>query len=82
MTTGGRRRVVAAFVGASAICLAARAADTGLADCHVAGIANGVLCGSIERPLDPEHPGHATITVKYVVVPAMARRKIADPVFM
>jgi pimeloyl-ACP methyl ester carboxylesterase len=82
MTTGGRRRVVVAFVGASAICLAARAADTGLADCHVAGIANGVLCGSIERPLDPEHPGHATITVKYVVVPAMARRKIADPVFM
>jgi pimeloyl-ACP methyl ester carboxylesterase len=82
MTTRGRRRVVAAFVAASAACLAAQADAADLADCFVAGIANGVLCGSIERPLDPEHPTHGSITVKYVVVPAMARRKIADPVFM
>jgi pimeloyl-ACP methyl ester carboxylesterase len=60
----------------------ARAADAVLADCRVAGIVNGVLCGSVERPLDPQHAGHTTITIRYVVVPAMARRKIADPVFM
>src|ERR1700712_2996007 len=61
------------------------AADEGraaLVDCHVAGIRNGVLCGSLARPLDPAHPEQAKITVRYVVVPAMARRKFADPVFL
>ena len=27
-----------------------------LAECHVAGIRNGVLCGTLQRPLDPAHP--------------------------
>ena len=53
-----------------------------LADCHVAGIRNGVLCGSIQRPLDPSRPAGTSIAIHVVVVPAMARRKIADPVFM
>jgi pimeloyl-ACP methyl ester carboxylesterase len=53
-----------------------------LAECHVAGIRNGVLCGAVERPLDPAHPERAQIAVRYVVVPAMARRKFADPVFL
>src|SRR5664280_1562145 len=53
-----------------------------LSDCHVAGIRNGVQCGSIQRPLDPEHPERTTIAIHFVVVPAMARRKLADPVFM
>jgi pimeloyl-ACP methyl ester carboxylesterase len=79
-----RRRglLLLALIGAFAAPLATRAADLPMSDCHVAGIANGVLCGSIERPLDPEHAAHATITIRYVVVPAMARRKIADPIFM
>jgi pimeloyl-ACP methyl ester carboxylesterase len=55
---------------------------TPLVDCHVAGIRNGVLCGSLQRPLDPEHVGRGQLTIHYVVVPAMARRKLADPVFM
>jgi len=58
------------------------AASVPLADCHVAGIRNGVLCGTLLRPLDPDHPGRATISIRYVVVPAMARRKFADPVFL
>ena len=53
-----------------------------LTDCHVAGIRNGVLCGTLQRPLDPAHPEGARITIRYVVVPAMARRKFADPVFL
>ena len=53
-----------------------------LADCHVAGIRNGVLCGCCQRPLDPAQPEGTQITVRYVVVPAMARRKLADPVFL
>ena len=53
-----------------------------LVDCHVVGIRNGVLCGGVLRPLDPDHAERGQITIRYVVVPAMARRKLADPVFM
>lgn len=60
----------------------AAAASTALADCHVAGIRNSVLCGTLQRPLDPTHPERARIAIRYVVVPAMARRKFADPIFL
>jgi len=73
--------VVALSLGAGAVA-ASRDSAGALADCHVAGIRNGVLCGSLARPLDPAHPEQAQITVRYVVVPAMARRKFADPVFL
>jgi pimeloyl-ACP methyl ester carboxylesterase len=53
-----------------------------LADCHVAGIRQGVLCGTLQRPLDPAAPAGAQIAIRYVVVAAMARRKFADPVFL
>jgi pimeloyl-ACP methyl ester carboxylesterase len=82
MTARDRRFVCAALAAACVAWPAAGVAQTALADCHVAGIRNGVLCGRVQRPLDPEHPGGGTITIEYVVVPAMARRKIADPVFM
>jgi pimeloyl-ACP methyl ester carboxylesterase len=58
------------------------AASAQLADCHVPGIRNGVLCGTLQRPLDPAHPERAQIAIRYVVVPAMARRKFPDPVFL
>ena len=61
---------------------AAPAASSPLGDCHVAGIRNGVLCGSLLRPLDPARPQGASIPIRYVVVPAMARRKFPDPVFL
>ena len=64
------------------VAAAVHAADAPATDCHVAGIRNGVLCGSVQRPLDPARPDGAKITVRYVVVPAMARRKLADPVFL
>ena len=61
---------------------AAEAHAAELAECHVEGLRNSVLCGSIRRPLDPRQPARTTIVVRYVVVPAMARRKLADPVFL
>ncbi|MEO6363030.1 MAG: alpha/beta hydrolase, partial [Caldimonas sp.] len=67
---------------ASAAAALVRSVDVPAADCHVAGIRNGVLCGSVQRPLDPADPGGAKITIRYVVVPAMARRKMPDPVFL
>jgi len=61
---------------------AAPMSSAALADCHVAGIRNGVLCGTLQRPLDPARPQGMTIAIRYVVVPAMARRKFPDPVFL
>ena len=67
---------------ASAASSATPIASSALADCHVAGIRNGVLCGTLLRPLDPARPHGTTIPIRYVVVPAMARRKFPDPVFL
>ncbi len=55
---------------------------TPLRACHVPGIRNSVLCGSLQRPLDPAQPDGTKIELRYVVVPAMARRKLADPVYL
>lgn len=54
----------------------------GLAPCRVEGIRNPVLCGQVRRPLDPTVPDGTQIDVHFVVVPALARRKHADPVFL
>ena len=53
-----------------------------LTECRVAGIRNSVMCGVVQRALDPARPGGTQIDVHYVVVPAMARRKLPDPVFL
>ncbi len=72
----------ACAAGLSAHAAAPSLADGALSDCYVAGLRNGVRCGSVQRPLDPTDAGRGTIAVHYVVVPAMARRKLADPVFL
>lgn len=53
-----------------------------LSDCRVAGLRNSVKCGVVTRALDPARPDGPSIDVHYVVVPAMARRKLPDPVFL
>jgi len=50
--------------------------------CRVDGLAHEVLCGSVARALDPARPDGPQIEVHYVVVPALARRKLPDPVFL
>lgn len=50
--------------------------------CHIAGLRTEVLCGSVSRPLDAARPDGLKIDVKYVVVPALARNKLPDPVFL
>ena len=74
--------VAAGFCAGASFAASTTAADAPAADCHVAGIRHGVLCGSVQRQLDPDDPGRGRIAVHYVVVPAMARRKLADPVFL
>ena len=50
-----------AAVGAAALPRRSAGASSALSDCHVAGIRNGVLCGSVQRPLDPARPQGAQI---------------------
>ena len=60
-----------------------RADDTSaLEPCRVSGLKNEVRCGIVQRALDPGQPQGQQIDVHYVVVPALARRKLADPVFV
>lgn len=49
--------------------------------CRVPGFHNEVQCGVVQRALDPSQPAGTQIAVHYVVVPALARRKLPDPVF-
>jgi len=53
-----------------------------LADCRIAGLSNRVKCGVVQRPLDPAQPEGPLIDVHFAVVPAIARRKLPDPVFL
>lgn len=50
--------------------------------CRVDGLAHEVLCGSVARALDPARADGPQIEVHYVIVPALARRKLPDPVFL
>jgi pimeloyl-ACP methyl ester carboxylesterase len=53
-----------------------------LKDCRVAGLRNSVQCGVLQRALDPARPDGPKIDIHFVVAPAMARRKLPDPVFL
>lgn len=66
----------------SAASSARATSSAGLTDCRLAGIRNSVKCGQVRRALDPAHPGGPQIKVHYLVVPALARQKLADPVFL
>jgi pimeloyl-ACP methyl ester carboxylesterase len=65
------------------VMLPAAAADArpGLAPCRLRGVEHDVLCGQVDRPLDPAAPGGARIAVHYAVLPAVARNRRPDPVF-
>ena len=82
------RRRLRALARAALLFVALGACNAGaveralLQPCRVTGIRNQVLCGSVQRALDPSLPSGTRIDVHYVVVPAMARRKRPDPVFL
>ena len=76
------RRAVAAALAMALGLAAGTASAQGLGDCRIAGLRNSVKCGMVQRALDPARPDGPKIEVHYVVVPAMARRKSPDPVFL
>jgi pimeloyl-ACP methyl ester carboxylesterase len=59
----------------------ASAAAEPLQTCRLAGLSHPARCGVLKRPLDPARPNGVQIDVHYAVVPALARRKLPDPVF-
>lgn len=77
-----RRWLAGAWLAAIAAGASAQAHADPLAECRVAGIRNSVQCGVVHRALDPARPDGPQIDVHYVVAPAMARRKLPDPVFV
>ena len=80
------RRALARLAASAALVLfgglVGGAQAQGLSECRVAGIRNSVLCGVVQRALDPARPDGPKIDIHYVVAPAMARRKLPDPVFV
>ena len=71
------------MAGAALCALAGQAAHAQpLTECRVAGLRHSVQCGVLQRALDPARPDGPKIDIHYVVAPAMARRKLPDPVFL
>ena len=89
--TTPRGPVLAASAGFMVACAAAglalpaaaapASAPAALQACRLPGVAPPVLCGQLRRPLDPGQPQGTQIDLHYAVLPALARRKAADPVF-
>ena len=49
--------------------------------CRLVGLDHDAQCGVLKRPLDPARPGGTQIDLHVVVVPALARQKLPDPIF-
>lgn len=76
-------RLTGRLGAALALCALAVAAQAGpLQPCRVDGLAHELLCGSLTRLLDPARADGPHFELHYVVVPALARRKLPDPVFL
>lgn len=79
-----RRRTGTGAAAAAAIVLLGGAADAGAAlalkPCRLDGFPTELQCGRLERPLNPAEPAGKTISLRVVVVPALARNKLPDPV--
>jgi pimeloyl-ACP methyl ester carboxylesterase len=51
-------------------------------ECRIAGLRHGAQCGVLQRALDPERPEGPRFDLHFAVLPALARRKLPDPVFV
>ena len=60
----------------------ADAASLPLEPCRLRGVETEALCGVLQRPLNPAEPGGRQIDIHVAVLPALARNKRPDPVFL
>ncbi|HZA95508.1 MAG TPA: alpha/beta fold hydrolase, partial [Burkholderiaceae bacterium] len=63
-------------------CRTATSGGAALDACRIPGIDREVKCGVVRMPEDPDSPSSRTIEVRFAVVPAVARNKQPDPVFV
>ncbi len=82
----GRASVAAALLACTAALHggAAGAAEPGplaLHACRLDGLEHDALCGVLRRPLAPDSPDGTQIDLHVAVLPAVARQKLADPIF-
>ena len=73
------KRLFAATLFAAALPAMAQIA---LEPCHLKGIEREVRCGRLEVPENPAAPEGRRISLRVAVVPALAKRKAADPLFV
>ena len=73
----------AALVAAFALLAGAgsQAATLPLHGCRLVGLEHDAQCGVLKRPLDPARPEGSQIDLHVVVIPALARQKLPDPIF-
>jgi pimeloyl-ACP methyl ester carboxylesterase len=78
-----RRVAPWAVAGALVLCApAAWAAEAGLEPCRLKGIEREVRCGTVDVPEDPDRPDGRRLSIRFAVVPALAKNKSPDPVFV
>jgi pimeloyl-ACP methyl ester carboxylesterase len=53
-----------------------------LEGCRIPGVDREVRCGTVSMPENPDQPQGKTIEIRFAVVPAVARNKQPDPVFV
>lgn len=75
-------RQIAAGLLCVGLCQTALAVADPTLPCRIAGVANEVRCGLVERALDPARPAGPRIQVHYVVVRSVALNRKPDPVFL
>ncbi len=74
-----RLRGLASLLAAAAL---AGAADASTAPCRLKGIEREIQCGSLKVAEDPDRPEGRRIDVHFAVVPALARARPLEPVFV
>ncbi len=74
---------LAALLFASSLfsALPANAQAVTLTPCHLPGMRDAVLCGSLPRPLNPDEPQGKQIELQFAVMPSKAREKHPDPIY-
>ena len=77
-----RRLLVALAAGAvpGAVSAAPATEALQLHTCRLAGLDHDAQCGVLKRPLDPARPQGTQIDLHVVVIPALARQKLPDPI--
>lgn len=78
----GRIVAAAAAIAGFQAASAASAADEPLAPCRLKGVPQEIRCGFVEVPEAPDQPAGRKLKIQFAVVPAIAKNKARDPVFV